>query len=168
MSNIEVRTVTSKKDLMRFIKLPWKIYQNDPTISSIIVGCHHPPFTNSKIVSSSDEVRDLFVSDFLTTEKCKLFISGHAHTIEHFIVSEKHFMVIGGAGGLQHPVEQTEPEYDDRFQSDLLLRPFHYARLFSDPQPKVVIRWLNQELNRMEDGYTVYLDQIQPIVSIDK
>ncbi|MCK4560725.1 MAG: GNAT family N-acetyltransferase [Calditrichia bacterium] len=30
MSNIEVRTVSSKKDLMQFIKLPWKIYQNDP------------------------------------------------------------------------------------------------------------------------------------------
>ena len=30
MSNIEVRTVSSKKDLMEFIKLPWKIYQNDP------------------------------------------------------------------------------------------------------------------------------------------
>ncbi len=30
MNNIEVRTVSSKKDLMQFIKLPWKIYQNDP------------------------------------------------------------------------------------------------------------------------------------------
>ncbi len=30
MSNIEVRTVSSKKYLMKFIKLPWKIYQNDP------------------------------------------------------------------------------------------------------------------------------------------
>jgi len=30
MSNIEVRTVSSNKDLMQFIKLPWKIYQNDP------------------------------------------------------------------------------------------------------------------------------------------
>ncbi|MEE9119587.1 MAG: N-acetyltransferase [Calditrichia bacterium] len=30
MSNIDVRTVSSKKDLMQFIKLPWKIYQNDP------------------------------------------------------------------------------------------------------------------------------------------
>jgi hypothetical protein len=30
MSNIEVRTVSSKKDLMRFIKLPWKVYKDDP------------------------------------------------------------------------------------------------------------------------------------------
>ena len=30
MSNIEVRSVSSKNDLMQFIKLPWKIYEKDP------------------------------------------------------------------------------------------------------------------------------------------
>jgi len=30
MGEIEIRTVTSKKELMQFIKLPWKIYKDDP------------------------------------------------------------------------------------------------------------------------------------------
>ncbi len=30
MANIDIRPVRSKKDLMAFIKLPWKIYANDP------------------------------------------------------------------------------------------------------------------------------------------
>jgi len=30
MSHIEVRAVSSKRDLMQFIKLPWKIYDKDP------------------------------------------------------------------------------------------------------------------------------------------
>ncbi len=30
MSDIEIRTVSSKKELMQFIKLPWKIYKDDP------------------------------------------------------------------------------------------------------------------------------------------
>ena len=30
MSDIEIRSVVSKKDLMQFIKLPWKIYKDDP------------------------------------------------------------------------------------------------------------------------------------------
>jgi len=30
MSEIKIRTVSSKKDLMTFIKFPWKIYKNDP------------------------------------------------------------------------------------------------------------------------------------------
>jgi GNAT superfamily N-acetyltransferase len=30
MSEVTIKTVTSKKDLMKFIKLPWKLYQDDP------------------------------------------------------------------------------------------------------------------------------------------
>lgn len=30
MTSIEIRTVKSKRDLMQFIKLPWKIYKDDP------------------------------------------------------------------------------------------------------------------------------------------
>jgi len=30
MADVELRQVSSKKDLMRFIKLPWKIYKDDP------------------------------------------------------------------------------------------------------------------------------------------
>ena len=30
MSTIEIKTVTSKKELMQFIKFPWKIYKGDP------------------------------------------------------------------------------------------------------------------------------------------
>jgi hypothetical protein len=30
MGNIDIRVVSSKKDLMKFIKLPWKIYKDDP------------------------------------------------------------------------------------------------------------------------------------------
>ena len=30
MAAIQIRPVTSKKELMQFIKLPWKIYQDDP------------------------------------------------------------------------------------------------------------------------------------------
>lgn len=30
MGDIEIRTVSSKKELMQFIKLPWKIYKDDP------------------------------------------------------------------------------------------------------------------------------------------
>jgi GNAT superfamily N-acetyltransferase len=30
MSEVTIKTVTSKKDLLKFIKLPWKLYQDDP------------------------------------------------------------------------------------------------------------------------------------------
>ena len=84
--------------------------QADPAIKAIIVCCHHSPFSNSKIVGSSVEVQKAFVPSFLATPKCKLFLSGHAHTFEHFRFKGKDFMVIGGGGGLNQPLYQGEEQ----------------------------------------------------------
>ena len=166
-SNFSHLSSEENLEQQRWYKNKLRSLQNNPNVSSIIVGCHHPPFTNSTIVSGSDEVREFFVPQFLKTSKCKLFLSGHAHTLEHFIISGKQFMVIGGAGGLQHPLED-DPKHTDQFQSKLPLRPFHYAKLIPDPQPRIVIRWLNPASNMMENGYTIYLDSVKPIVSINR
>ena len=80
--------------------------QADPGIRAIIVCCHHSPFSNSTIVGSSVEVQKAFVPLFLATPKCLLFLSGHAHTFEHFQSKGKDFLVIGGGGGLNHPLYQ--------------------------------------------------------------
>jgi len=67
-------------------------------VKSIIVSCHHAPYTNSKIVHPSIRVQENFVPLFISSSKCKLFITGHAHAFEHFIQSGKDFLVIGGGG----------------------------------------------------------------------
>jgi hypothetical protein len=84
--------------------------QSDPRIRAIIVCCHHSPFSNSTIVGSSVEVQKAFVPPFLATPKCLLFLSGHAHTFEHFQSKGKDFLVIGGGGGLNHPLYQGEEQ----------------------------------------------------------
>ncbi len=76
----------------------------DSTITTIIVGTHHPPFTNSTIVSPNKQVKDCFVESFINNSKCKVFISGHSHAFEHIKYKGKDFFVIGGGGGLQHPM----------------------------------------------------------------
>lgn len=73
---------------------------SDPQIEFIITGCHHSPFTNSRIVKPSKDVQDTFVPIFLNSKKSQLFLSGHAHAFEHFQVKGKDFLVIGGGGGL--------------------------------------------------------------------
>lgn len=75
-------------------------------VKAIIVACHHPPFTNSKIVSSSKEVQKYFVKDFIKSKKSILFITGHSHNLEHFRQKNKDFIVIGGGGGLKQPLYQ--------------------------------------------------------------
>lgn len=76
----------------------------DTAIKLVIVGCHHSPYTNSKIVKPSMEVRQNFLPAFIDSKKCVLFLSGHSHNFERFNMQGKTFMVIGGGGGLHQPL----------------------------------------------------------------
>lgn len=80
---------------------------SDSSIVSVIVGCHHSPFTNSRLVSSSLTVQNQFLPAYIKSIKAKLFLSGHAHLFEHYNFKGKDFFVIGGGGGLQHPYKKT-------------------------------------------------------------
>lgn len=85
----------------------------DSSIRFIITGCHHSPYTNSRIVGSSIGVREKFVPLFLKSQKSRLFLSGHSHNFEHFKQQGKDFFVIGGGGGLHQPLKQGEGLLDD-------------------------------------------------------
>lgn len=76
----------------------------DAAVKFIIVGCHHSPYTNSKVVKPSMEVRQNFLPAFISSKKCVLFLSGHSHNFERFNMQGKTFMVIGGGGGLHQPL----------------------------------------------------------------
>ncbi|MDD8018530.1 MAG: metallophosphoesterase [Bacteroidota bacterium] len=103
-------------------------FDNDSTIRSVVVLCHHSPYTNSTIVSPNEEVQKEFVSPFMADKKCKIFISGHAHTYEHFQKDGKDFLVIGGGGGLLHPLMQDKEErFNDFFSNSMSPRFFHYV-----------------------------------------
>jgi len=73
---------------------------DNDSVKTIIVACHHSPYSNSKVVGSNKKVQDAFVTQFLKTPKCKLFLSGHSHNFEHFKLEGKTFLVIGGGGGI--------------------------------------------------------------------
>ena len=94
----------------------------DAEIDSVIVCCHHSPFTNSRIVRPSKEVEETFVPPYLESRKARLFLSGHCHAFEHYKVKGKDFLVIGGGGGLRQPLRQgigtladMAPEYKPMF-----------------------------------------------------
>ena len=91
-------------------------------VRTIIVCCHHSPYSHSKMVGSSPPVQESFVAPFLKAGKTSVFISGHAHMFQHFRTGAKHFFVIGGGGGLHHPLRKhlgpevcLEPDYDPLF-----------------------------------------------------
>lgn len=76
----------------------------DPAIQYIITGCHHSPFTNSRIVGQNKIVQQKFVQPFFAAKKTCLFLSGHAHAFEYFERRGKKFLVIGGGGGVHQPL----------------------------------------------------------------
>ncbi len=91
-----------------------------PGIKAIIVCIHHPPYSNSKVVGSSLPVADLIVPKFTNSKKSKLFISGHSHNLEYFSGhNEKHFLVIGGGGGIAQPLfTGNKRKYDDLLRQE--------------------------------------------------
>jgi Icc-related predicted phosphoesterase len=104
------------------------LLDKDTSVKVIVVSCHHAPYTNSKIVESSKSVQEHFVPLFISTNKCRIFITGHAHAFEHFIQSGKDFLVIGGGGGIHQPLRKDlkdiQRDYKPQFHF-LMLTPRH-------------------------------------------
>ena len=136
-------------------------------IKTIIVSCHHAPYSNSKIVGSSTGVQQYFVPAFLKTPKCRLFITGHAHAFEHFDHAGKDFLVIGGGGGLHQPLDTSAKRIPDV--------AFHYKPMFHylSIQRKgdtllLTSHFLKPDFSGVEKGYSfeLFCPPLHPPVSI--
>jgi UDP-2,3-diacylglucosamine pyrophosphatase LpxH len=122
-------------------------------VKAIIMSCHHSPYTNSKLVNSSVLVQDQFVKEFLKYDKCCLFISGHCHAFEYFKMEGKDFLVIGGGGGLRHPLHNTGESYIE----DLCLKykpMFHYVTVRRDENELHVFSHnLKDDFSGFDEGF---------------
>lgn len=104
-----------------------KALDEEKAVKLIIVSCHHSPFTNSKVVHPSTQVQKNFLPPFIASAKCVLFLSGHSHNYEHFKVQDKHFVVIGGGGGLH---QGLKPNNDVMYDITAGYKPaFHYLEV---------------------------------------
>ncbi|VAX18674.1 hypothetical protein MNBD_IGNAVI01-2117 [hydrothermal vent metagenome] len=127
----------------------------DTTIKAVIVATHHSPFTNSKIVSPSEEVQQYFVPPFLRSKKAKVFISGHCHAFEHFEYKGKDFLVIGGGGGLQQPLYVgKEEKFVDLYSTTDRIRMFHFLeyKLTNDTM-HFIVKMLDKTFSNFHDEY---------------
>ncbi len=133
--------------------------EKDDSISAIIVGVHHSPFTNSRVVDPSEVVRKDFVPPFLKSDKSKLFISGHAHAFEHFKRNGKDFLVIGG-GGLQHPLLMGGSQrWKDLSPIPTSKRMFHYLVFeMKDSKLNVRVMMLNSDFRTFMFAYEIVIE----------
>lgn len=128
---------------------------DNPLVHFVIVATHHSPFTNSTVVNPSSDVQRYFVPAFMKSRKAKLFLSGHAHTFEHFRKDNKDFIVCGGGGGLIHPILQDgEARYKDLYASQN--RTFHYVTIGTQGDSMVVwVKMLNPDFMSFRDVYRI-------------
>ncbi|MGN8067415.1 metallophosphoesterase family protein [Mucilaginibacter sp. 22184] len=127
----------------------------DAAIKWVIVGCHHSPYTNSKVVAPADLVQQKFVPAFVSSKKGILFLSGHSHNFEHFKVRGKDFLVIGGGGGPHQPLsrEMKTPDISENYKP-----MFHYLEVEpSRDSVKVVSRQLKKDFSGFTDGLIFYV-----------
>lgn len=130
----------------------------DNNVRFIITGCHHSPFTASRIVKPSKEVEEKFVPAFLQSRKSCLFLSGHCHAYEHYKVESKDFLVIGGGGGLKQPLRQSIGTLVD---VALDYKPlFHYVTVeVLGDMLEVTSRHIKKDFSGFEEGVKTTVHQ---------
>jgi UDP-2,3-diacylglucosamine pyrophosphatase LpxH len=123
------------------------------SIKAIVISCHHAPYSNSKIVGSSEPVQRYFVPLFLKSTKGKLFITGHSHAFEHFKKEGKDFLVIGGGGGIHQPLKSENSTWQDLAPS---YKPmFHYLTMTRRGTNLSIISYrLKNDFSGFETGYS--------------
>jgi 3',5'-cyclic AMP phosphodiesterase CpdA len=107
-------------------------FEKKAEINFIIVCCHEPPFTNSRVIRPNQEAKVDFADPFLQFQKTRLLFSGHSHSYERFRIKNKFFIVSGGGGGPRHKVsiDPTKRVYQDLF-SGPEIRFFHFCEIES-------------------------------------
>jgi hypothetical protein len=159
-SNISVLTAEEQAKQLWWYQETLRELDKDSTVGIVVVACHHSPYTNSTIVSPSGDVQETFVPPFLQSAKTRIFLSGHAHAAEHFRISTKDFLVIGGGGGLQHPL-LTGPEsrWQDLFPQKTEKRMFHYLEgIITSTSATFTVRMLNDDFSLFVDAMTMRFD----------
>jgi UDP-2,3-diacylglucosamine pyrophosphatase LpxH len=157
-SNFGTLSAEENKTQVQWYKETLQQLDTDPAIHFIISGCHHSPYTNSKIVGANKDVQDKFVPLFLASKKSRLFITGHSHNFEHFQKAGKDFLVIGGGGGLHQPL-RTGADCSADLASDY--KPaFHYLSVKRiGTQLKVSSIQLKKDFTCFEDGKSMVINK---------
>lgn len=129
-SNFSTLTAEQIEEQSRWYVSELEKCDTDGRVDNVIVCCHEPPFTNSRVVDPNQTVIRYFADPFVRFKKTRLFFSGHNHSYERFQIGDKFFIVAGGGGGPRHKVsiDPAKRRYRDLFPGPEL-RFFHFCEI---------------------------------------
>ena len=129
-SNFSRLTMEEREQQRKWYIEELERFEKDEKIDYVIVCCHEPPFTNSRVVRPNEKVKTFFADPFLKYSKTSFFFSGHSHSYERFQIEGKSFVVSGGGGGPRHnlSINPEKRRYNDLFGGPEL-RFFHFVCL---------------------------------------
>ncbi len=78
--------------------------ESDPLVRATIFVSHHPPWTNSAITSDHEARLLAQLEAFHAARKTRVWISGHVHAYERFVMRGKTLMVSGSSGAPRVPL----------------------------------------------------------------
>ena len=132
-SNFGDLSEKEKKEQQRWYLERLSRWEKDPEIRFSVVCCHHSPYTNSTVISSSSGVRENYAAPFRKLKKTAFFFSGHCHSFEWFVEGDKNFVVSGGGGGPRQRLNTNKKtrKYNDLFEGPSV-RFFHFCELKID------------------------------------
>lgn len=107
-------------------------FEKETSVTAVIVCSHHPPFTNSAVLKRANYLEKRFLPAFFAAPKTRVFLSGHVHGYERFLVQDKTFIVSGGGGGPRLPLRHGERRRFEDLFSATAARPFHYMLLSAE------------------------------------
>ncbi|MGI8891952.1 MAG: metallophosphoesterase family protein [Bacteroidia bacterium] len=145
-SNFSRMTLTEQKQQDEWYHNIMLQLEKDEEIKAIVVGTHHPPYSNSLLVGFSKEVQQRFVPPYIKCSKAVLFITGHSHAFEYFKTEEKDFIIIGGGGGLAHPLSKKVGRFED--MADCYKPFFHYLSIKRNEDHLLITS------NRLKDDFS--------------
>jgi hypothetical protein len=100
------------------------------SIVCVVVGTHHPPYTNNPVVQHERFTRRSMLQAFNASAKAVLWMSGHAHGYERFVFGKKHFVVTAGGGGPRARLPEQRI-FNDEYQTTEQ-RPLHCLTIRRD------------------------------------
>ena len=107
-SNFDELTSKERRLQKEWLNKALKAAEADKKVKFVLLGCHHPPFTNGSHDPEKKVLED-FIKPARNFVKPRALISGHVHSYERFKVDGFDYIVSGGCGAPPADIE-TDPE----------------------------------------------------------